>query len=133
MTLARLPGTLVFGALTLLAVAGAILLYRRALGLDDPLGGGFALVVTGAAAMLAYETFAYGTRLAPTISLLVAGQFAAHPVVWVAVALVGTGLLGALTQHFLFAGHRRHLAVLAGCVLAYVVGAAVTEVTGWVP
>jgi hypothetical protein len=129
----RLPGTVAFGLGTLALLAAGLLLVWIGLERRDPLRLGFAVVVLGGAAMLGYETFAYGTRLDPTISGIAAFQFARHPIAWLSVLAAAMVVIGSLSHHFTFAGHRTHWYVLGIGLAGLFGGWFLTGLTGWVP
>jgi hypothetical protein len=129
----RVPGTVTFAIATASLLAAALLLAWIGLERRDPLRLGFAVVVLGGAAMLGYETFAYGTRLDPTISGIAAFEFVRHPILWLSVLAATMGVIGVLSHHFTFAGHRTHWYVLGVGLISLLAGWLVTGATGWVP
>ncbi len=133
MTIARLPGAAIFAAITLLLAVGGLLEIAHAVERRDVLAAGIGAVLLALSVPLGYETAAYGFRLDRTISLLVSDEFAAHPWTYLGVFVVVMGLAGALAQHFVYAGHRPHLAIILAGIVAFIAGQLVTEATGWVP
>lgn len=129
----RLAGTAVFVAAALVLLIAAALMAGRGLHYRDPLRLAFAVILLGFAGAVAYEAFAYGTELDPTISFITATEFARHPVVWLAFFLPLMLLAGALALHFVALGGTFRWWVLLLGALAYLAGGAITWRTGWVP
>jgi hypothetical protein len=119
------------GAFALAAVillAGFALYAARGLQLRDPLRLALALLALGFAVALAYEAASIATGADPTISAIVADEFARHPVVYLAIFIPLMVLAGGLAAHFTLAAPGRvwWLVVAAG-VAAYVAGAVLVD------
>lgn len=125
---------LAFAAAALILLAVAALYAVRGLQLRDPLRVAFGVIALGFALALAYETSAITTGADPTISAIVADEFARHPGVYLVIFLPLMLLAGGLAAHFtLRAPSPTWWLVVATGAVAYVGGAVLVDRLGLLP
>jgi len=125
---------LAFGVGALILLVVAVLYVARGLQLRDPLRLSFAIIALGFAVALAYETAAITTGVDPTISAIVADEFARHPGVYLAIFLPLMLLAGGLSAHFTLRAPRPEgWLVVTGALVAYLGGAGLVARLGLGP
>lgn len=116
------PTTPIFALAALALLVASGYLTWRALQHRDLLRESAAVIALGLAGAMAYETAALATGSRPTISGIVADEFARHPVQWLAFSLPVPLLVGGLVVHFTLRRRQASWFVFAGGLVTYLLG-----------
>jgi len=114
-------------------LAGAVYLTWQAIKHRDLLRESAAVIALGLAGAMAYEAAALATGRMATISVIVAQEFALHPLQWLAWFLPVPALGGALTFHFMARRREARWFVFLGGGVAYLLGGFLAFELHWLP
>src|SRR5262245_59749124 len=115
-------GAAIFALAALLLLAWSAWLTWRAMRHRDLLRESTAIMALGLSGALAYEATELATGREPTISMILAQEFARHPLEWLAWFLPVVVLVGALTFHFVALRRQARWFVFAAGGMAYLLG-----------